>query len=151
MDLITDRLRICEVTTEAPRILKEASVRTQARYKHFGTLWLIQQLSSSLCVWKMMKQEDIWIIKHVSLFWAVDNMAPIKSFYTPKSMCVNQREKLISQKYCCFPRQGISYHKDLILLTFSLGGVGEVYDCVGLVWEHILVWHFSSTETRWNI
>lgn len=38
MDLITDRLRICEVTTEAPRILKEASVRTQARYKHFGTL-----------------------------------------------------------------------------------------------------------------
>lgn len=88
---------------------------------------------SSLCVCKMMKQEHIWIIKHVSLFWAVDNMVPVKSFYTPKRMCVNQREKLISQRYCCFLRQGISYHKDLILFIFSLGGVGEVYSCAGLV------------------
>lgn len=66
---------------------------------------------SSLCVCKMMRQGHIWIIKHFTLFWAVDNMSSVQSFYNPSSICVNQREKLISQRYCCFPRQEISFHK----------------------------------------
>lgn len=65
---------------------------------------------SSLCVCKMMRQGHIWIIKHFTLFWAVDNMSSVQSFYNPSSIGVNQREKLISQRYC-FPRQEISYHK----------------------------------------
>lgn len=86
---------------------------------------------SSLCVCKMMKQEHIWIIKHVSLFWAVDNMVPVKSFYTPKRMCKPKGEVNLS-KILLFPQAGHLYHKDLILFIF-LGGVGEVYSCAGLV------------------